>query len=114
MGKGSTRICILFDLKDKPRNKQKEKESSKTVDTKTNHDHHGVRGNKRISFCNISHCSCLIKTYRQSHAIVMFSSISLSVSLLHTRTNTNLNHKTTFPLSPPKKKLEEMNSFSSV
>ena len=64
--KGSTQICILFDLKDKPRNKQKEKESSKTVDTKTNHDHHGVKGNKRISFSNI-----LEEKMTQSHRLVV-------------------------------------------
>ena len=44
--KGSTQICILFDLITKKR----KKESSKTVDTKSNHDHHGVRGEK--SFCH--------------------------------------------------------------
>jgi hypothetical protein len=40
--KGSTRVCILFDLIAKKR----KKESSKTVDTKSNHDRRGVGGER--------------------------------------------------------------------
>ena len=117
--KGSTQICILFDLKDKPRNKQKEKESSKTVDTKTNHDHHGVKGNKRISFSNISPLFLfdqdLLQTKPCHSHVFLYLSVCLPFTHTHTHKHKNINHKTTLPPFPhQKEKLKEMSSFSSV